>query len=191
LDAVTKIGYPSQILHTAQLNKLALRDVDTLINAASNRSNVRFHESWLLLSSNEYQRFPEVNKIKILNFLGKLYKNTSVRNDNLAQIKAIDAYSGIAKTLNIGHIALLSNVLSSMSRWLVKADVGPDIICLLLDTQQFVEDHLNSELIITDDAKLQTEQYLESLTTRLGANHPNIIAVMSRWQERINNSMAA
>ena len=35
LAAVKQIGYPSQILHAAQLNKLALRDLNNLIKAVS------------------------------------------------------------------------------------------------------------------------------------------------------------
>src|SRR5690606_22890301 len=69
LDTVQRIGYPSQILHHAQITKRALRQIDNLIAAASKPTGSRFLEAWLLLSTADFTRGSKVERRQILEFL--------------------------------------------------------------------------------------------------------------------------
>jgi hypothetical protein len=192
LNAVKMIGYPSQILHSAQLSKLALRDITNLIKAASHPTNERFHEAWLLLSSNEYKYFSSEYKKCILDFLNSLKKIKAIRKDRLAQVKGIDAIAGIGRTLEErNQIALLEEILSNTGQWLVLARADADILCLYMDTHVFLETHLQRSLELTEKTIQNLDQYLSELQASLGINHPNVIAVMSRWQDFRAQSKAA
>jgi hypothetical protein len=190
LDAVTEIGYPSQILHSAQLDKLALRNVDNLIQSADSPDNIRFHEAWLLLSSNEYKRFPEENKLKILNFLKSVGNNGAIKRDALAQMKSIDALAGIGRTLDEHQTKILGDVCSNLGLWFVSAEAGLDIVSLLLDTHQFLEEHLRCKITLSEKMISKLDEYLKELKDDLGTDHPSVIATLSRWQELISQSSA-
>jgi hypothetical protein len=86
LKAVQTIGYPSQILHNAQKDKTTLRDIETLMKVAQNQDHARFHESWLLLSTNDYQRLNSEELSGIITFISRIASSRKVTKNRIVQI---------------------------------------------------------------------------------------------------------
>ena len=106
LELIESIGYPSQILHHAQLSKIELRDFDKLFAAALHPGGPRFEEAWLLISGMEYERTNQTQLHRIFDFLNEACLNPDLRQSSLAFSKTIDAITGITLHLKIDALQL-------------------------------------------------------------------------------------
>lgn len=191
IDAVRVIGYPSQILHNAQISKIALRDVAMLSQVASDPRHPRFPEAWLLLATTDYQRHTADQRRAILKFLGELPRSKRLATQTLVQVKAVDALASLGRTLRDDERPLLTEVTSSFAEWYATYGVDPDICCLFLDAQMFLKSHLGQGVELPADAIRRLDKYFQELTAELGASHPKVIGIMSRWQEVRAKQLAA
>jgi len=183
LDAVKAVGYPSQILHHAQVNKIALRDIETLKDVAFDAEHPRFEEAWLLMAATDYQRYKPEQRYELLQVLTKASTTAKVASSRLVQAKAVDAFACIGRASDAGDASQLRAAASKLGDWFASAKVDLDICCLLLDAQQFIIEHLSLNDILSDETIRRLDQHFQAAATELGPNHPKIVAVMSRWQE--------
>lgn len=183
IEAVRAIGYPSQILHNAQISKIALRDVDTLAKVASDPRHPRFSEAWLLLATTDYQRHSADQRRAILEFLAKVPSIPRLACQALVQVKAVDALASLGRTLRIEERPVLARVSTSFADWYADYEVDPDICCLFLDAQMFLKAHLGEGVELPAAAISRLDGYFQALTGTLGASSPKVIGIMSRWQE--------
>ncbi len=183
LDSVRSIGYPSQILHNAQVSKIALRDVPKLKEAAGDSRHPRFQEAWLLMATSDYQRYTQDQRRELLAFLRTVPTLSRVSGHRLVQVKAVDALAGLGRAAKAEEVKDIIAVSSALGAWFADQQVDPDICCLLLDAHLFLTTHLNQPLELSLAVLDSMNRYFEGLTTELGASHPKIIAVMSRWRE--------
>ena len=49
-EGIFAVGYPSKHFHEAQLEKQALRNIETISSVAIEPSNPQFNEAWILLA---------------------------------------------------------------------------------------------------------------------------------------------
>ena len=183
LNAVRIIGYPSQILHHSQLNKIALRYLDKLISVASDPESGRFQEAWLLLSTVDYQRFSVSQRAQILNFLIHTSENPRINRLPLTQRKAVDALAGLGAITSSDERPNVEAGLAKLYDWFIKLALDSDLLCLLVDAHLFMETKLKTRIYLPDSIHQDFQSRLGSLTLRLGSQHHQVTALQSRWQE--------
>jgi hypothetical protein len=183
LDAVKAVGYPSQVLHHAHVNKLALRDVGTLLEVAGDPRHARFSEAWLLMATTDYARHTPASRRELLGFLRDVRLTPKVAKQRLVQVKAVDALASLGRVCQGDEMALLREAQAAYCQWFADAQVDLDICCLFLDANLFLAAHLSRELDLAPAARERLDRYFKGMTAELGATHPKVIAVMSRWQE--------
>ncbi|MCX6118743.1 MAG: hypothetical protein NT027_14475 [Proteobacteria bacterium] len=163
---VEKIGYPAQILHLAQMHKIALRDILNLIKSAKNKADPRFEESWTLLGNLDMSRYARTER--------KLIADLLTADDIVKQIlaipsiqpKAIDAIINLAKgELQIKDFTLgLDLALDKLISELAKINPTPETISLLLDGVQYLSE-LSGKVVPRIDSQSHTK--LEEILDRL------------------------
>src|SRR5690606_17724595 len=127
LDAVRVVGYPSQMLHDAQVNKIALRDIEMLREAASYQRHPRFHEAWLLLGTADYTRYKPEHRLTLLNFLNEICSSKRLEGYKLVQAKAVDALASLGRVAAPEELAILGKAFDSMGHWLARQNAEADI----------------------------------------------------------------
>jgi hypothetical protein len=182
LKAVQTIGYPSQILHNAQIDKTTLRDIETLMKVAQNQDHSRFHESWLLLSTNDYQRLNTEELSGIVTFISRIASSRKVTKNRIVQIKSVDALVNIARSLKDEQMPIVEDCFAKIGSWFADEKVDSDICCLYLDAHTFISDLYNRNVVIPAPVLDQLDNYFQDMQTQLSSNHPRIIAILSRWQ---------
>jgi len=183
LDAVMAIGYPSQILHHAQVDKIALRDIERLKSVALSSYHPRFAEAWLVLSTTDYRRHSMAQRRDFLAFLGDAARRPRIANQPLAQVKSIDALASLARSCDSSEVDLLQETLAALYAWLASAEAGPSTLCLLLDAHLFIKRQLHQSLTLPAAATLPLANYVAKLKAQLGSGHAQIIALNARWLE--------
>ena len=182
LKAVQTIGYPSQILHNAQIDKITLRDIETLMKVALNQNHSRFHESWLLLSTNDYKRLSSDDLSSIVAFISSIASARKITKHRIVQIKSVDALVNIARSLKEEQMPIIKDCFAKIGSWFAEEKVDSDICCLYLDAHTFISDLLNKNVVIPSQVLDQLDSYFQDLQSQLSSNHPRIIAILSRWQ---------
>ena len=183
LDAVRKVGYPSQILHAAQQKKIALRDLAKLCEAAKNPRDMRFHEAWLMMSVTDFSRYEPAQRWLLFDFLSEITEEEALIKQPLVQIKAIDAVASLGRTLHHQEIPLLTDVINRFGQSLAERDVDPDICCLLLDVYDFLASTREDKLDLSSITMDRFDRYVQRLQASIGTTSPKFVAVASRWQE--------
>ena len=183
LSAVKAIGYPSQILHNAHLNRIALRDLDNLITTASEAFDPRFQEAWLVLATADYQRFTIAQRKQVLNFLAHTSVIPQVAKRPFCQRKAIDTLSSIAKVADREELGSIQESFGIMFLWLANFNSDAETCSLLLDAQLFVEGQLKKQLDLSRTVKEAFLNHVAKLSVRLGVHHPQITSIQSRLHQ--------
>jgi hypothetical protein len=191
LDAVRTVGYPSQMLHAAQVAKIALRDVKLLAEVAVDPSSPRFTEAWLIMSTTDYYRHSESNRRAVLELLKSLPDRPRLGKSRLVQAKAVDALASIGRVTRAEEQPLLDEVAARLGVWLPASGADLDVCCLFLDAQLFLASHLKRELKIEPAVVSALDRHIQLLTNELGTADPQVIAIMSRWQEYTGRRAAA
>jgi hypothetical protein len=183
VEAVRAVGYPSQVLHNAHIKKLALRDQVNLREVATDPTHPRFQEAWLLMATADYQKYSPMQRAEMLALLQVVAVKPTLSDDALVQAKAVDTLASLGRVATDVEHAPLRQALDRMGAWFAESAAGPDVCALLLDAQAFLEAHLHIELTFSSTTTGRLEKHVDSLQVRLGREHPQVIALLSRWQE--------
>lgn len=176
INAVEKIGYPSQILHAAQVQKLALRDFETLRVAAGNPRHARFNEAWVLLGSYDFRRLKAEQLTWLVSFIQEVPTRTDLVQRPLVQAKLLDAIGGLSRVAQ-SEAASIQAALQALAASLIRLQADPDLICHYLDTVEFIG--------LKQDEGLQAQlaRYVQVLEKELGTNSPRLYGIKSRWRQ--------
>ena len=183
LKAVEQVGYPSQILHHAQISKIALRDIKALVTAASKPHNTRFHEAWMLLATTDAKRYNRADKETLINFLLNLPANRALARIPFVQRKSIDALCALGRTSDPTSTKNISEAIMRFCQWMYTDRLDPDTFCQFLDAVKFLRSQPGIDANIPSDIDGHLSVYVGELRTSSRANDPIVLSLMSRWQE--------
>ena len=181
-QTVQKVGYPSQMLHRAQMSKLALRQVPLLLEAASSPHHRRFVEAWLLLSSVDYKSIEPAQRKNIAQFLGTLSKKTAIGRNPLVQAKAVDAWTNLCRVAGPDNLGSCKDLLASLWIWFMQARVGLNMISHLIDAQVYAMGIHGDYVTLDPDLQAKVESYLHQEIQSLDPSHSLVLAIMGRLQ---------
>lgn len=182
LRTVQKIGYPSQMLHHAQMAKLALRDVTPLLKAAASPAHPRFVEAWLLLSTVDYRRMRPEQRKEISTLIHSLGASGKLSRLSLVQAKAVDAWSNLCRSGEESEIPLYHEGLEALWTWFVRARVDLDIMNLLIDAQLYATSVHGDQFKISAETMRQAEVHIAREIAKLDPNNPLALAINGRLQ---------
>jgi len=183
LQAVEQIGYPSQILHHAHVDKIALRDVQNLTEAAAKSRHARYHEAWLLIATTDPGRWRPEDRKHLLEFLSFAAGNRALSEDPFVQTKAIDALAVISRGMDRADMPLVQETVRTFAGWFATRRASVDICCQYLDTLRFMQETLQLPLELDDATRATLEHYFVSLRDQKTKQDNMLTALLSRWQE--------
>jgi hypothetical protein len=182
-EAVELIGYPSQILHHAHVDKITLRDANNLFDAASKPRHPRFHEAWMLLATADPNRWFDSDRARLLDFLIAAASNRRLSKNVFVMNKAIETLAGFARQAKHEEIIGIRDALRTFAGWLAREEASVDSCCLYLDTLRYVLEHLRLPVKLDEATVTTFEHWLYQLQSRQKSQDNMLIALLSRWQE--------
>jgi hypothetical protein len=181
-QTVEKVGYPSQMLHRAQMAKRALRHGPQLIEVASTPHHRRFVEAWLLLSSIDYRNIELAQRKNIAQFLCGLGKKNVLGRNPMVQAKAVDAWINLCRVAGPDHLAMCKEVLTSLWTWFMQAQVGLTVVSYLIDAQVYAMSIHGEFMTLDPELQTKVEAYLNQEIQSLDKGHSLVLAIMGRLQ---------
>jgi hypothetical protein len=181
-DTVQKVGYPSQMLHRAQMAKMALRQVPQLLEAACSPYHRRFIEAWLLLSSIDYKTIDPSQRKNIAQFLNSVPKRNIIGRNPLVQAKSVDTWSGLCRVAGPDTLGIYKDVLKSLWTWFIQARVGLNMVSHLIDAQVFAMSIHGDLMSLDPDLQSKVDLYISQEIASLDPSHSLVLAIMGRLQ---------
>ena len=181
VKAVFAIGYPSQLVHIAQRDKMAFRNSQQIMRNASDPWHPRFEESWLLLATADPDGYSRNEVLEFLEFLKTVPDVISLHNKIIVVCKAMEAFANLSKRVKNDPKSLQTAILNRYAQWITALQAPTDICCLFLDLKLYLESHLEKDDILTDNNIKILSTYFDSLVKHYGNNSPEITAILDRW----------
>jgi len=151
VSSIADIGYPTRYLHSAQLQKNTLRSIKELKKAALDVSNVRFNESWSLLSSGVYGRLSEKDAGAVMSLIESAIFDSRVKKQKIFMYRVMDVACFL-----LGRIDKVSDKeLSKMIMMIFKAQsspfMDPDILIMWADRWSWIVNGIHRQLIFSEE----------------------------------------
>jgi hypothetical protein len=184
-DAIETIGYPAQIIHAAQVHKLAIRDMQSLLLAASDSNHKRFEESWTLLGTLDFSRYTRADRKLIANFLNPSQSTMkALLSFPLTQLKYMDAVVNLAKTeseikdYTFGIDQFFNGLISILSQ----IETSSEVLSLILDAATYLGQLSGKDPIMGQpDLVNDLDHLIENLAAK---NQAFSSGLGNRWIER-------
>ena len=178
--AVTRIGYPSQIMNQAHVYKIQLRDIAKLRAHALNTASMRFEESWVLLGNLDYRRFGVDEIQRIREIIGDALRNPVIMKSTVVQSKIIDSTVALIRCANLDQKSTDLKLFTKAFDGIVSTSSNEDCIVLALDSLIFITQMENTVVPLSKT----TIEYMDNKTAAEDSSNlgwPQ--TVRSRWQE--------
>ena len=182
-DAVTTIGYPSQILNQAQLFKIELRDIAKLRMNALDPHSSRFEEAWVLIGNLDYRRHKESEIKSIRQILGDAMRDQTLMKAPLVQGKLIDATVALIRRDNGDELTLDLKLLVRVTETMIQTKAGAECMSLALDALTFVARLTEKPMPLSE----VISQYFDQLLTKGEKSDAWSQSLKNRWQEYKSN----
>jgi hypothetical protein len=182
LRVLEHIGYPSQILHVAHLNKMRLRDAKRLAEVARNKEDERFEEAWLFLASMEAGRYSPEDLAHLLGVILTTLSDKTLRKQPMVRAKICEAFFNVAHLVSSVETALLTKGINKMGVFLVDIAAEPALMNFYLDGKLFLEEQLKENLPLSHGTTEKLARYFSFLFNKLGPDSPQIVSLGSRWK---------
>jgi hypothetical protein len=181
-SAVVKIGYPTQILHFAQIQKNMLRDVDVLLTEATDRKSHRFNDAWLFLGSIDSGRYTGSDVAKILTMLVKVSADRKLRRLPIIRARVIETAASAGLISGTDRGQKLSEIFSAIGNWFVADEVPADSLSIYLDRVCFLQQEIGVTFRLDEQLVTALDAYITKLLARPAKGYKkNVDALGIRW----------
>lgn len=144
-SSIFTIGYPSKHFHEAQLEKHALRNIDTISTVALDQSDPQFSEAWILLAGGIGGRLANDDLPKVLSILNYALKKDSIIGVPLVQFKFLDCIVYTLASLQSCSETEVENLLEKYLKALKPKRISKDQIIQITDRLHFIKNHYKWE----------------------------------------------
>jgi CRISPR/Cas system CSM-associated protein Csm2 small subunit len=150
IAAVQNIGYPSQSVHLAQMEKIRFREFDRLLEAAKEPNHRRFSEAWMILAVREYSHVTQEKLAELYDFLLYIIDNKKFKRCSNIAPRVIDTfiYVCIART-KLPTIDKCNGLLRIIS-WYIACNESIENLTYLFDRIQSFEQTFEQRLHLED-----------------------------------------
>lgn len=139
LKAVNSIGYPSQAIHSAQLEKISSRSIARLLATAGSQKHPRFFESWLMLSTRDYTRESLDDRSRVRDFLLRIITENHLKIPGIYAPRVLDCYVELAIADSHEGSFTLFERFSPLVEWYFRRVSSVEHLSYLFDRIQFIE----------------------------------------------------
>lgn len=179
--ALSKIGYPNQVPHRAQLSKRFIRDPFILMDICLKPSNERFSEAWLFLASVNPGIYSASQRQELLKLILRAANNKKIVKDAKTMKKIIEAFFNISSLSGKNSISLIQEIINSILGYLAICKPEPELIMFFLDAKIFLEEQIKSTFYFKPENIVLLKQHIAKLSDCIGKNSPDIVSLKSRW----------
>lgn len=184
VDTISEIGYPSQSLHHAQLQKLSLRNQASIFEIAKKPANKNFYDAWLYLSSNPIDG-NEKELLDAVHFLEEVIQQNWGSRSKFIKSKAISTLNQMPRRFIIKHKSRFETCLNSFYKW-VFSELDMDDLLWLMDVHLHLSTHTQNQFNL-DPEILVNLRSLEGFPTVAGSVEEMVkLAYTSRLQKLMN-----
>ena len=184
LYTVYNIGYPSQFIHLAQIDKIKLRNTSKITQIANKPNHKRFEEAWMILSTKDYSFSNSLENKKIIKLLHKSMKNSQMTSNEFVMSRIIDTIMEVA-LLNIEQYKDDVSILySKILEEFISHQVSESTICLVLDRLKYIEQSTGVSIQLTHKSLDQLKLYIDLLEQRYTTEFDRV--ELFNLQSRVN-----
>ena len=185
IDAIEKIGYPSQILHQAHKKKQSIRSLNLIMEIALDHNHPRFIECWLFACSADPYVYSEEEVVAFVKFLIRSIKNPKLSKIPIVQSKALEAFINFSRRLNqSAYHPLIRSTFSELCLYMIKTKRSAGEFCAMLDGKVFLEDHLKIQIELSEDTKERLDSHFAKMAehAKEEGSLDQMAALHGRWQ---------
>ncbi|MFW7381347.1 MAG: hypothetical protein ACOH5I_21210 [Oligoflexus sp.] len=188
VEAIQNIGYPSQEIHAAHLDKMQIRQAAAISKTCLSSHHPRFNEAWLLMATTPTRNYTEDELIVLLGTIDKAIADRTIRRKAIVAKKAPEAFFNICQELTRDHIDSVTIVANKMLNFMIESHASADQFCFFMDAKIFLESNLKENVVLAPEIINQLQAYFTKLYDQLGANSSSVISLSSRWRILMNQS---
>ena len=181
IETIEKIGYPSQILHLAYVNKHALRDCKTIISICKSPKNPRFFESWALLLTLDARQFKEDELLDLIHLIIHALATPAIHSQVVFRAKCIEVFINIASALGkTNHDAIIGKCFNELAAFLVKIRGSVEHLAFFWDAKIHLEAETGRTLDLSPENMTAMQCYMDRLRSKSAAHPGRFIAIENR-----------
>jgi len=188
VEAIQNIGYPSQEIHAAHLDKMQIRQALAISKTCLTLHHPRFNEAWLLMATTPTRNYSEDELIVLLGTIDKAISDRSIRKRPVVIKKSSEAFFNVSQELTKEHIDSINIVANKQLQYLIESNANADHFCFFMDAKIFLESNLKENITLNQDTINLLQQYFTKLYDQLGANSSSVISLSSRWRILMNQT---
>lgn len=139
-DAISRIGYPSQLMNQAHMYKIELRRLHNLQIAALDPAHPWHRESWATLASLNYKNIGTEEMKVLQSIFARVAKHKQIFDSSAVQARLLDCITALIKfqtqTTQPPDVRLLLEVINAI---VASKNITHESACVLLDNLNYVE----------------------------------------------------
>ncbi len=179
-NAISSIGYPSQIINQAYVYKIELRNMTKLQSAALNPNDVRHSEAWVTIASIDHLRLNNADLSSMRTILNHATKRTDILSSPATQARVIDTVAGLIKRQFQDGEKIDASLMINAITTTALLDANYESLSFILDTLIHLTKVIGNPIILPARAFAYFEQVN---SRRVEESSPWHQAVVSRWHE--------
>jgi hypothetical protein len=181
-EAVVRIGYPTQMIHFAQVQKNLLRDIDVLVSEIISPRSPRFHDAWLYLASIDGSRYSDADRGKILAAVKKVLANEKLRHLPGIPARLIEVATIIGIYHGADRARIVDELFTGIGINFVEDGAKPEVVRILLDRLQFLRIEIGDGLHLDSQMMRALGEYIFQLRPRGRGKMDEWNALVGGWQ---------
>ena len=181
--ATSAVGYPSQAIHEAHLEKLRIRSPNFLASAIANPHQKYFLESWLHLSSTSTKQFSREDIVNLMNVIGSFCRsrNSKKLSPNLTA-KVVESFLNLAQQLTSEDVDLIQEICNRVLSVLIENNASTELFCFLIDGKIFLESNLKEDIAVNDDNMNKLQSFIKQQLINYGDQSSVYHSLAIRWR---------
>ena len=183
LIIIRMIGYPSQILHTAHMNKRGIRNTGSLRAICLDPTHKRFYEAWIYLATTDPTIYPEQKRMELLEIIRECLSHAEVASRDIVVRKAVEAFYNIGSHISpAAWNGTLEDLFNNIANHLVRNGAGHEQLSLFFDARRAIHKDPDNPAQLNPDTLKNLERHMEFLAQRYGEKSSQYISLLGRWK---------
>ena len=148
LSAIEIIGYPSQMLHDAEMTKRKIRSTKRVIEIIRDATHERFTDTWIFLASNDMSRYGTDDLQDVLQEMIAIYRHSHLRQKEIVKLKFIPAYFNVCRHLIERDAAALAKSIDQCAQILLQHPLNSAHLIYFLDAHSYLQTQTTAALAV-------------------------------------------
>lgn len=179
---IETIGYPSQMLHYAEMNKRKIRSAKRVIEIINEEGHERFADTWLFLASNDMSRYSTEDLHEIIQVMTLLYQKQTMRNRAVVQLKFIPAYFNVCRHLLDRSSEAVGNYVDQCAHLLLQYPLEIAHFIYFLDAHSYLQTQVQISIALQPTTFALLQQKVQAAMGTPDGQQPLSPALQIRWR---------